>query len=317
MTPAIDVAIVAYRHWDLTQSCLEHLSHQTVEHRVVVCDNGCDQGTAESVRANYPGVHVVRLSRNMPYPIACNAAVKAGRREIVVMMNNDVDARPDFLERLVEPLGRDPLVGSVTSLLLRPGQTEIDSVGLVADQTLAGFPRLQGRPAAAAESVDPLLTGPAGAAAAFRRIAWDQVGGLDEQIPAYLEDLDLALRLRAAGWTAAMAADAVAMHIGGATFGHRSAAQRWRAGFARGYLLRRYGVLRTRAAARTIATEALVIGGDRAISKDWAACRGRLAGWRDAKGLPRRPWPPTDAIDYSFGFVESIRRRRSSYTGAA
>ncbi len=316
MTPEIDVAIVAYRHWSLTQSCLEHLLRQTVEHRVVVCDNGCDEGTAERLEADYPGVHVVRLSRNMPYPIACNAAVNAGRREIVVMMNNDVDARPDFLERLVEPLG-DPVVGSVTSVLLRPGQTEIDSVGLVADQTLAGFPRLQGRPASAAPGAAPLLTGPAGAAAAFRRIAWEQVGGLDEQIPAYMEDLDLALRLRAAGWTAAMATDAVATHIGGATFGHRSAGQRWRAGFARGYLLRRYGVLRTRAAARTIATEALVIGGDRVISKDWAACRGRVAGWRGATGLPRRPWPPTDAIDHRLGFVESIRRRRSSYTGAA
>ena len=46
----------------------------------------------------------------------------------------------------------------------------------------------------------PLLAGPAGTAAAYRRAAWEQVGGLDESIFAYMEDFDLALRLRSAGW---------------------------------------------------------------------------------------------------------------------
>lgn len=316
MTPAIDVAVVAYRRWDLTQSCLEHLRCQTVEHRVFLCDNGCDERTAERVGAQYPEVHVVRLERNMPYPVACNAAVNAGRGEFVVMMNNDVDARPGFLERLVAPLGRIPPLGSVSSLLLRPGVGVIDSVGLVADPTLAGFPRFQGRLEEAATGQEGPLTGPAGAAAAFRRTAWEQVGGLDEQIPAYMEDLDLALRLRAAGWSAGLALDAVAVHIGGATFGRRSADQRWRAGLSRGYLLRRYGVFRSRYAARALATEAIVVVGDLIISRDSAAARGRLAGWRQAAGLPRRPWPPADAIDYRLGFLDSLRRRRNSYAGA-
>ena len=313
MTPAIDVAIVAYRRWDLTTSCLDHLARQTVPHHVVLCDNGCDQGTAERAGAHYPDVEVIRLERNMPYPIACNAAIATGRRELVVMMNNDVDARPDFLERLTAPLAADERVGSVASVLLRPGEMLIDSVGLVADPILAGFARHQGRPAARASDDDTVLTGPAGAAAAFRRAAWDQVGGMDERIPAYMEDFELALRLRQAGWAAALAREAVAVHIGGATFGHRSAGQRWRSGYARGYLLRRYGLLRSRHAARALATEAIVAAGDLVISRDAAAARGRVAGWRSAYGLARRPWPPADAIDRRIGFADSLRRRRGAY----
>ena len=53
MTP-IDVALVAFRRWDLTQSCLRHLAAQTVPHRVQLCDNGCDEGTTERVRAEFP-----------------------------------------------------------------------------------------------------------------------------------------------------------------------------------------------------------------------------------------------------------------------
>ncbi|MGH2859112.1 MAG: glycosyltransferase family 2 protein, partial [Solirubrobacteraceae bacterium] len=159
------------------------------------------------------------------------------------------------------------------------------------------------------------LTGPAGAAAAFRRSAWEQAGGLDEQIPAYSEDLDLALRLRAAGWSTALALDAIAVHVGSATFGHRSADQRWRAGYARGHLLRRYRVLRGAAGPRALLTEAIVVGGDLLISRDLAAGRGRIAGWRAAADRPPRPAPPEAAIDRRIGFVESLRLRRRAYSG--
>jgi N-acetylglucosaminyl-diphospho-decaprenol L-rhamnosyltransferase len=313
----VDVAIVAYRGWHLTDSCLAHLRRQGIPHKVVVCDNGCDEGTSERLAAAYPEVSVVRMPRNMPYAVACNAAVAAGEEELVVMMNNDVDARPDFLERLVAPFAGQPRLGSVAALLLRPGEREIDSAGLVADRTLAGFPRFHGLPPSAAGSRHAkaalALTGPAGAAAAFRRSAWAQAGGLDESIFAYLEDLDLALRLRGAGWATALALDAVAVHVGSATLGHRSAEQRRKIGHARGYLLRRYGVLRSGTAPRVLATETVVALGDALLSRDFAALAGRVVGWRAAAGRTRLAWPPPQALDGQIGFAESLRLRRGVF----
>lgn len=311
-TPA-DVAIVAYRRWDLTSSCLDHLARQTRPHRVVVCDNGCDEGTAERVRAEYPGVDVLRLEQNMPYATACNRAVAHGSGELVVMMNNDVDARPDFLERLLAPLDADASVGSVAALLVAPGEERVDSFGLVADPTLAAFPRWAGAHPSRARADVPALTGPAGAAAAFRRAAWEGVGGLDETIFAYMEDFDLAVRLRVAGWRAAAAADAVAVHIGSATNLHRSARQRRNGGFGRGYLLRRYGVLGRRAGARALLTELVATAGDAVISRDLEAARGRMEGWRAARGMPRHPWPPAAAVDAGIGFRDSLELRRGVY----
>lgn len=312
----VDVALVAYRRWDLTRSCLEHLARQTQALRVYLCDNGCDEDTSERVHREFPDVEVLRMERNMPYAVACNAAVAAGSSEVVVMMNNDVDARPDFVERLVAPLAASPRVGSVAALLVRPGEQEIDSAGLVGDRTLAAFPRWQGHHPSEAHADAPALTGPAGAAAAFRRVAWEEVGGLDETIRAYMEDFDLAVRLRGAGWESALALDAVAVHIGSATFGHRSVTARRSGGFGRGYVLRRYGVLRSRAALRTLVTEAIVVTGDLVISRDAAALRGRLAGWRAAAGMPRNALPGPAVLDGDISLLDSLRLRRGGYSGA-
>lgn len=317
MTDSIDVVVLAYNHWDLTSSCLEHLASQTRAHDVIVVDNGSTDHTREALRRGWPEVRVVELDHNHPFTRAVNLGVAAGEGEHVVMLNNDVDLRPDCLEHLIAPLEQDERIGSVAALMLRPdeeteGEQRIDSMGVTTDVTLAGFARLQGLPASLANQRRPLLTGPEGTAAAYRRIAWTQVGGLDESIEAYMEILDLAWRLRQAGWRTACATDAVGVHLGSATFGRRSVRQRRLSGFSRGYLLRRYGVLRSRYALRTLLTEAIVIVGDAIISRDFASLRGRLAGWRAARGMQRRPMPPVEAIDTTISLRHSLALRRGT-----
>ena len=318
MAVSIDVIVPTHNGWELTKSCLEHLRPQTVAHTVVVSDNGSTDGTPARLRDAFPEVRVVELGANLGFPVACNRGVQAGTGEIVVLLNNDVECRPDFLERLVAPFPNDDRLGSVAALLLTPGDGRIESFGLAVDPTLAGYPRLRGAPIREAQSESPILIGPSGAGGGYRRTAWEEVGGLDEGVPFYGEDVDVALRLRAAGWSTAAAADAVAVHLGSASAGHRSAWQRYQGGFARGYFLRRYRVLRSRAGARAAATEALVVLGDAVVfSHDLAALRGRIAGWRAARGRPPVVGPPKEVIDRRITFVKSVGLRLGVYSEAS
>ena len=209
------------------------------------------------------------------------------------------------------PLERDPRIGSVAALMLMPGERRIDSLGVAADVTLAGFARLQGRDVADIATSMPVLIGPEGTAGAYRRAAWEQVGGLDETICAYMEILDLALRLRAAGWGTASAQDARGVHLGSSTYGRRSARQRRLAGFSRGYLLRRYGVLRSRAGARALLTEAAVVAADVALCRDVQALRGRVEGWRAARACraTRARRRGDRLLDLAVGVTEAEARR--------
>ena len=304
--------------WKLTASCLEHLSLQTTPHEVIVCDNGSTDGTPERMRASFPEARVIELGANVGFPAACNRGVSAGSSDVVVLLNNDVECRPDFLEHLVAPFPDDARLGSVASLLLAPKEERIESFGLAVDPTLAGYPRLRGLRAQEAQTSDPILIGPSGAAGAYRRKAWDDVGGLDEGVFAYAEDVDLALRIRSAGWSTAAAVDAVAIHIGSASAVARSAWQRYEGGFSRGYFLRRYGVLRSRVVARAVVTEALVVIGDAVVfSHDLAAVRGRIAGWRAAGGRGRIDDLPSEVIDRRITFRKSVALRLGVYSEAS
>jgi GT2 family glycosyltransferase len=176
--------------------------------------------------------------------------------------------------------------------------------------TLAGFPRHQGLDPSRAGDPRPVLTGAEGTTACYRRAAWEQVGGLDEVIRAYMEILDLAWRLRSAGWETTLATGALGVHLGSATFGRRSPAQRRLAGFSRAYLLRRYGILAGRHGPRALLTEAIVLAADGLIERDLEAMRGRLEGWRAARGLPRRALPPAAAIDETISLRGSLALRR-------
>lgn len=56
-----------------------------------------------------------------------------------------------------------------------------------------------------------------------------------------------------------------------------------------------------------------MIAGDAVISRDLAALRGRVAGWRAASGLPPLDPPPDEALDHDIGLRDAIDLRRGVY----
>ena len=303
----VDVVVPIYGNWKDTRTCLLALREQDYPHTVFVVDDASPDDTADRVRAEFPEVTLVVHETNRGFATACNSGIAAGTGDIVILVNNDVEAEPGMLAALTAAFD-DPALGSATPLLFRPDGS-VDGFGICADVTVAGFVRGAGMSEAALGAASlPALLGPYGAVAAYRRTALDQVGLLDEGIFMYGEELDLALRLSLGGWGCVAVTASRGVHLGGATAGRGSARQRQRAGFGRGYLLRAYGILRTRHALRAILTEVIVSGGDLVLNRDFAAIRGRREGWRaGAAATPRAAAVPD--LDPSIGFVDSLRMR--------
>lgn len=287
---------------------LRGLREQTRPVDVVLVDNGSSDDSVELARRELPEVKVLELGQNLGFGAAVNRGVAAHPADAIVLLNNDAEPEPRFVEALLEGLGEG--VDSVAGVLLQERAPElIDSAGVVADATLMGFDYLHGEPVeAAATAPDPL--GPTGGAALYRREAFEAVGGFDERIFLYYEDLDLALRLAAAGGRCRLAPEARALHAYSASLGAASAAKYARTGWSRGYMLRRYGVTRSpRLALRALACEGALCAGQLLRDRTAAGLRGRLRGWRDAAGLERRG-ADAPLLDLSAREALALRRRR-------
>jgi N-acetylglucosaminyl-diphospho-decaprenol L-rhamnosyltransferase len=302
-----DVVIPTWRARELLARCLSALRADPSPKRVIVVDNASGDGSAELVRSEFPEVTLVALSENFGFGRAVNAGVQVGQGKAIVLVNNDVLVAPGFVNAIVAPLAA-PGVGMVAGLTTIPETDLIDAFGIELDRGLAAYNRGRRAPIGAPAG---RLAMPSGGAAAYRREAWEAAGGFDEALFAYGEDVDLGLRLRALGWEAAEAPAARGVHLGGASAGVDSPFQRELAGFARGFLLRRYGVLRSRAALRALAVEILVVGWGLARHRTLVPLRARARGWQAAGRDSHRPLPAS-AVDPTIGVVESIRRLRTA-----
>ena len=246
------------------------------------------------------------LSDNVGFGRAINTGVRAGTGEAIVLVNDDAIVAPGFVDAIVAPFS-DPAVGMVAGLMTIPETDLVDGFGIELDRALAAYNRARRAPVGTPAG---RLAMPSGGAAAYRRDAWESAGGFDEALFVYGEDVDLGLRLRALGWEAAEAPSARGVHLGGATMGVDSPFQREHAGIARGFLLRRYGILRSRLAPRAILIDALVVGWGLVRHRTLLPLRARWRGWR-AAGKCSHPLP-RDAVDPAIGLVESLRRLRTA-----
>ncbi len=299
-----DVVVVTWRSGERVLGCLERLAAQRAPHTVWVVDNASDDDTVAGIGRSHPDVSVLQLDSNLGFGAAVNRGAAQGTGDVIVLVNDDVELEPGALAALLEPFA-DAKVGMVAGLTMIPESDAVDGYGIELDVTLAAYNRLRrGR----ATGVPGLLLGPSGGLAAYRRAAFEAAGGFDERLFAYGEDVDLALRLRNLGWQAAATSRARGVHIGGASVGVDSPRQRWLAGFARAFLLRRYGVLRTRHAVRALLVEALVVAAGLLRGRTLAHVRGRLHGWR-AAGRERLP-VPANSVDTTIGAREALRRLR-------
>lgn len=276
---------------------------------VVVVDNGSGDNSLALLREEYPEVTVLGLGRNIGFGPALNHAVREHRADPLIFLNSDVECEPRFVEALLDTAAEG--VQSVAGVLLQEQAPElIDSAGVVADRTLMGFDYLHGEPReAAARAADPL--GPTGGAALYDQRAFEAVGGFDERIFLYYEDLDLALRMAAGGARCRLAPEATALHAYSAGLGAASAAKYERTGWSRGYMLRRYGVMsRPRDAARALATEGAICAGQLLMDRTAAGLRGRVRGWRQGAGAAALDTGEAGLLRISAREALALRRRR-------
>jgi len=221
--PLVSVVIPNYNGLRFLETCLTALAGQTYPRErleVILVDDASTDNSVAFVRDHFPWVNVVRLEHNSGLAIACNRGVAHARGEIIALLNNDTEVEPQWVEALVQALEEHPWAGSVASKMLLFDRRHIihttgDMMGI------DGIPRNRGVWEEDRGQYDDQreVFGGCGGAVAYRREVWDALGGFDEDLFMYLEDVDLAWRMQLQGWGTVFAPDARVYHHLSATGG--------------------------------------------------------------------------------------------------
>jgi N-acetylglucosaminyl-diphospho-decaprenol L-rhamnosyltransferase len=201
--------------------CLEALRRDEVE--IVVVDQGEQPAGLPAGLAD----RVIRPGRNLGFAAATNLGIAASSREFVATVNDDALVEPAWTARLVEALDRNPRAAAAQGINLVLASPDLaDGCGIAWNRWGQAVQIGHGEPAPPATEEIREIFGVSATAALYRRAALPE-GPFDPRLVSYYEDVDLAGRLRAAGWTALLVPAARARHAGSVT-GATLSRERWR-----------------------------------------------------------------------------------------
>lgn len=221
--PRVTIIIPYREQIDMTRRCLGALHAVTdyMNYDIILVDNWSVSSASYDFRVEaeaLPGVRVLRIEEPFNYSRINNLAVAHTSSEFLLFLNNDVIAEdPLWLRAMVNEALADSRVAVVGSKLFYPNRTiqhagVVLGVGGVADHTHRGLdadePGYMGRAICAQE-----MSAVTAACMLCRRPVFEAVGGFDEQdLKVAFNDVDLCLKIRAAGYRVIWTPRAVLVH---------------------------------------------------------------------------------------------------------
>ena len=202
--PRVSVIIPSSTRLDLLHACLGSIARSgpaAIPYETIVVLN---EGTPEvetRLRGTATGIQTVSSPVNLGLAGACNRGRALARGELLILLHDDAEIEPGWMEALVETADAHPEAGAIGGKVLFP-DGRLQYAGAILWREAFSSPPWAGEtPAPTAfdrlRAVDYCGT----SSLLVRAVLWDSVGGLDEQFyPAYYVDVDLAMAMRKLGF---------------------------------------------------------------------------------------------------------------------
>jgi N-acetylglucosaminyl-diphospho-decaprenol L-rhamnosyltransferase len=228
----LSIAILNHESAELTRRCARSIldAPPSEQHELLVIDNGSSDETLAALRG-IVGARVVATGVNGGFAAGVNHCLAASdpTADVVVVLNADTEVMPGALDALAAA-AREPGVGMAAPVLLEGDGgvqrsahrrfptlwTTWMALCVPVAQVQTWLERRLRHPTALTRAEHEAGARPLhvmGAAMAFRRTAWDEVGRFDERFFMYLEETEWQRRLHAGGWAVSLVAAARVRHL--------------------------------------------------------------------------------------------------------
>lgn len=225
--PEISVIVVNWNGKHFLDDCLTALRRQTFrDFETIFVDNGSQDGSVDYVRSHFPEIKVRALDRNLGFTGGNIAGYELTTGSLIVLLNNDTEADPGWLEAISEGSRAYSEAGSFASKMMYfDDRRRIENCGFEVD--IAGTTVERGRDEYDSPkwSLPRNIFGACGGAAAYRRSMLDRIGFLDPDLFMIYEDVDLSFRAQLCGYGCVYLPEAVVFHRYRSTLNTRPALQ--------------------------------------------------------------------------------------------
>ncbi len=218
--PLISIVIPNHNGSRYLEACLKSLRSQTYERmEIVVVDNDSRDESVKIARTVAPEAIVLQENQNLGFAGGVNAGIRSSRGNWIAVLNNDTEAAPEWLSECVRAMENHPDASFLACRILSlDDRSRIYSAGDCFLRAGIGYRRGQEKPDHEDFRQECEIFSASGCAGLYRREVLDP-DGFDERFFAYLEDVDLGLRLQAKGCRGYYVPEARVYHHGAGTSG--------------------------------------------------------------------------------------------------
>ena len=216
----VRIVLLNWQGYDTTSTCVESLrSCGYGDELILIVDNGSPDGSGPRLQARFPKIQYVQNETNDGFARGCNLGIRqalADSAEFILLLNNDCEVTPGFLEAMVGCIRSHDNVGLVSGklYLLQPGSDDRIWYAGAQRRPFRGGVGLRGHlaPDPGDYDVEEPTEGCTGAMMLIPRKVLEQVGLLPEEYFFGMEEWDYSEQLRRAGYTLWYCPDAVVYH---------------------------------------------------------------------------------------------------------
>ena len=237
----LTIIIVSFNTREMTLECLRSVftQTQTTDYEVIVIDNNSKDGSAHSIRGEFPDLQLIQLAENIGFARANNLAAAKAKGDKILLLNPDTVVLDHAIDRLISFAKKNPSCGIWGGRTLF-GDGSLNPASCWREMSLwtlacytLGLTRIApnsplfnpesygGWDRSTARHVD-IVTG---CLFLIDRSLWTALGGFNSTFFMYAEEADLCHRARKAGARPIITPDATICHYGRAVEG-KSLAQR-------------------------------------------------------------------------------------------
>lgn len=226
MVPSVAVVILNWNGIHLLEKFLPSVSRSVYPNlQIIVGDNASTDQSVAYIKANYPQIKLIQNDQNYGFAEGYNRILQQVNADYFVLLNSDVEVPGHWIQPVIDLMETDHSIAvAQPKIKWQKNKAYFEYAGAAGGyMDLHAFPFCKGRIFDTVEADEGQydqateIFWASGAAFFIKSKYWNRVGGLDTDLFAHMEEIDICWRLKNLGYKVMYCPSAEVYHVGGGT----------------------------------------------------------------------------------------------------